>query len=182
MILAHCAGQRNVHQHFKLNSVLDSVGVLRIDQNHERIDTLDSGGGSPPSFSSASPHGKGGCPTRPLNWNCKTSAWIHGSCTTWRRCPNIKGQSTLSRTCLTTHSIQTKIGDGSLRLTCSGDSFPRWSSITSQTTRSNQPRKAKVPQPMGLRDSRFGLAVWTRLELATPCVTGMYSNQLNYQT
>ena len=25
-------------------------------------------------------------------------------------------------------------------------------------------------------------AVWTRLELATPCVTGMYSNQLNYQT
>jgi hypothetical protein len=26
------------------------------------------------------------------------------------------------------------------------------------------------------------LAVWTRLELATPCVTGMYSNQLNYQT
>ena len=26
------------------------------------------------------------------------------------------------------------------------------------------------------------IAVWTRLELATPCVTGMYSNQLNYQT
>ena len=26
------------------------------------------------------------------------------------------------------------------------------------------------------------LAVWTRLELATPCVTGRYSNQLNYQT
>jgi hypothetical protein len=26
------------------------------------------------------------------------------------------------------------------------------------------------------------LAVWTRLELATPCVTGKYSNQLNYQT
>ncbi len=26
------------------------------------------------------------------------------------------------------------------------------------------------------------MAVWTRLELATPCVTGMYSNQLNYQT
>ena len=25
-------------------------------------------------------------------------------------------------------------------------------------------------------------AVWTRLELATPCVTGMYSNLLNYQT
>ena len=26
------------------------------------------------------------------------------------------------------------------------------------------------------------VAVWTRLELATPCVTGRYSNQLNYQT
>ncbi len=25
-------------------------------------------------------------------------------------------------------------------------------------------------------------AVWTRLELATPCVTGTYSNQLNYHT
>ena len=42
--------------------------------------------------------------------------------------------------------------------------------------------KARVPQPLGLRDFRFVLAVWTRLELATPCVTGMYSNQLNYQT
>ena len=28
----------------------------------------------------------------------------------------------------------------------------------------------------------FNLAVWTGLEPATPCVTGMYSNQLNYQT
>src|SRR5690606_31895122 len=28
----------------------------------------------------------------------------------------------------------------------------------------------------------FNNAVWTRLELATPCVTGRYSNQLNYQT
>ena len=27
------------------------------------------------------------------------------------------------------------------------------------------------------RTSFFYLAVWTRLELATPCVTGMYSNQ-----
>ncbi len=25
-------------------------------------------------------------------------------------------------------------------------------------------------------------AVWTGFEPATPCVTGMYSNQLNYQT
>ena len=28
----------------------------------------------------------------------------------------------------------------------------------------------------------YFLAVWTGLEPATPCVTGMYSNQLNYQT
>gem|GEM_PF-2316488 len=28
----------------------------------------------------------------------------------------------------------------------------------------------------------FFSAVWTGLEPATPCVTGMYSNQLNYQT
>lgn len=31
-------------------------------------------------------------------------------------------------------------------------------------------------------DSFWTFAVWTRLELATPCVTGRYSNQLNYQT
>ena len=28
----------------------------------------------------------------------------------------------------------------------------------------------------------FILAVWTGLEPATPCVTGRYSNQLNYHT
>ena len=28
----------------------------------------------------------------------------------------------------------------------------------------------------------FFLAVWTGLEPATPCVTGRYSNQLNYHT
>ncbi|CEN53624.1 hypothetical protein CCAND93_50012 [Capnocytophaga canis] len=28
----------------------------------------------------------------------------------------------------------------------------------------------------------FDFAVWTGLEPATPCVTGRYSNQLNYQT
>ena len=32
---------------------------------------------------------------------------------------------------------------------------------------------------LSLRDS---LAVWTGLEPATPCVTGRYSNQLNYHT
>ena len=28
----------------------------------------------------------------------------------------------------------------------------------------------------------LGFAVWTGLEPATPCVTGRYSNQLNYHT
>ncbi len=31
-------------------------------------------------------------------------------------------------------------------------------------------------------ESLILLAVWTGLEPATPCVTGRYSNQLNYQT
>ncbi len=32
------------------------------------------------------------------------------------------------------------------------------------------------------RSKLRGFAVWTGLEPATPCVTGRYSNQLNYQT
>ena len=35
---------------------------------------------------------------------------------------------------------------------------------------------------LDLQGFKVETAVWTRLELATPCVTGMYSNQLNYQT
>ena len=35
----------------------------------------------------------------------------------------------------------------------------------------------KIPQFGG-----FFFAVWTGLEPATPCVTGRYSNQMNYQT
>ena len=31
-------------------------------------------------------------------------------------------------------------------------------------------------------ESSEDFAVWTGLEPATPCVTGMYSNQLNYRT
>ena len=38
-----------------------------------------------------------------------------------------------------------------------------------------------MQKPVNQRFTGF-LAVWTRLELATPCVTGRYSNQLNYQT
>ncbi len=37
-------------------------------------------------------------------------------------------------------------------------------------------KNAKAPELLR------GFAVWTGLEPATPCVTGRYSNQLNYQT
>ena len=43
--------------------------------------------------------------------------------------------------------------------------------------KSKKPRKS-----LTYKAFQFVLAVWTRLELATPCVTGRYSNQLNYQT
>ena len=36
--------------------------------------------------------------------------------------------------------------------------------------------------PLKAEQHNILIAVWTRLELATPCVTGRYSNQLNYQT
>ena len=38
------------------------------------------------------------------------------------------------------------------------------------------------PSPIKRTQHNILIAVWTRLELATPCVTGRYSNQLNYQT
>ena len=42
-------------------------------------------------------------------------------------------------------------------------------------SKGHKKREAKLPH--------FCLsAVWTGFEPATPCVTGMYSNQLNYQT
>ena len=37
-------------------------------------------------------------------------------------------------------------------------------------------------KPANLTTNRLFLAVRTGLEPATPCVTGMYSNQLNYRT
>ena len=33
-----------------------------------------------------------------------------------------------------------------------------------------------------MKSATASLAVWTGLEPATPCVTGRYSNQLNYHT
>ena len=43
--------------------------------------------------------------------------------------------------------------------------------------------KIKKPVNQGLTGLCFNVrAVWTGLEPATPCVTGRYSNQLNYQT
>ena len=40
----------------------------------------------------------------------------------------------------------------------------------------------EIKKAFQLRKAFLNLAVWTGLEPATPCVTGMYSNQLNYQT
>jgi len=40
-----------------------------------------------------------------------------------------------------------------------------------------------MKKPSALASEGFdSVAVWTGLEPATPCVTGRYSNQLNYQT
>jgi hypothetical protein len=47
----------------------------------------------------------------------------------------------------------------------------------SKLTRKNNKEKA----PQSFNYEAF-FAVWTGLEPATPCVTGRYSNQLNYQT
>lgn len=46
-----------------------------------------------------------------------------------------------------------------------------------ENAKKRNPRKAFVYEGFFVKD-----AVWTGLEPATPCVTGMYSNQLNYQT
>ena len=40
----------------------------------------------------------------------------------------------------------------------------------------------EIKKPLTLHVKGFIIAVWTGLEPATPCVTGRYSNQLNYQT
>ena len=40
----------------------------------------------------------------------------------------------------------------------------------------------KNKKPLIMRGLEFVIAVRTGLEPATPCVTGMYSNQLNYRT
>ncbi len=43
-------------------------------------------------------------------------------------------------------------------------------------------KKWKQKRVPNIYSKLFFLAVWTGLEPATPCVTGMYSNQLNYRT
>ena len=42
--------------------------------------------------------------------------------------------------------------------------------------------KNKKSNKLNINLLDFYLAVWTGLEPATPCVTGRYSNQLNYHT
>ena len=44
------------------------------------------------------------------------------------------------------------------------------------------PMNKKTLKVQELKGLSFQKAVWTGLEPATPCVTGRYSNQLNYQT
>ncbi len=47
------------------------------------------------------------------------------------------------------------------------------------------PYESKLPTALKRKKPSLKLsffAVWTGLEPATPCVTGRYSNQLNYQT
>ena len=43
-------------------------------------------------------------------------------------------------------------------------------------------KEIKTKKPARLTDRLLSLAVRTGLEPATPCVTGTYSNQLNYRT
>ena len=43
-------------------------------------------------------------------------------------------------------------------------------------------KEIKSPQNIMLKGLLFAFAVRTGLEPATPCVTGTYSNQLNYRT
>ena len=57
--------------------------------------------------------------------------------------------------------------------------------LNQYTKDTNRPRarSSQTLKNKKVRSVTFGLsAVWTRLELATPCVTGRYSNQLNYHT
>jgi hypothetical protein len=42
--------------------------------------------------------------------------------------------------------------------------------------------RLKKKKPLIIKRLSEAFAVWTGLEPATPCVTGRYSNQLNYQT
>ncbi len=55
----------------------------------------------------------------------------------------------------------------------------RFNKETEKSDHHSYHQKEKAPDYQELSSIS---AVWTRLELATPCVTGMYSNQLNYQT
>ncbi|SCD19594.1 hypothetical protein PSM36_0767 [Proteiniphilum saccharofermentans] len=43
-------------------------------------------------------------------------------------------------------------------------------------------KKASAIKTNAFNSNYLAFAVWTGLEPATPCVTGRYSNQLNYHT
>ena len=46
----------------------------------------------------------------------------------------------------------------------------------------NKRKELKTKKPVSIANRLLSLAVRTGLEPATPCVTGTYSNQLNYRT
>ena len=72
---------------------------------------------------------------------------------------------------------------GKLRLEKRKDgwlSFIQCFDCLSMTTPVTTPLKQK--KPLIFKGLSVAFAVWTGLEPATPCVTGRYSNQLNYQT
>ena len=59
---------------------------------------------------------------------------------------------------------------------------PRLGFLSYPTPGTVVPACANMKKPLTPCVRGCAFAVWTGLEPATPCVTGRYSNQLNYQT
>ena len=73
--------------------------------------------------------------------------------------------------------IQEKLLIGLLLNLGKPETYPQTTQLLFTAKKSSPVEGSLVLHPIAI-----GFAVWTRLELATPCVTGRYSNQLNYQT
>lgn len=61
-------------------------------------------------------------------------------------------------------------------------SVGRGSNCRTNCKRINKKKNEKSNPKINNSHSPLSSAVWTGLEPATPCVTGRYSNQLNYHT